>query len=126
MKISFLLVFALTSYCGVTIGAPILPDGWRLPTKAELGEEHFPGKYRTSQIIGDFNGDGIKEGAYILISKDGKYEGLFAYIYLDGKENWFELGKLNFHESIFMVLTLYVPENYDVICVTDEECNTRL
>ena len=83
-----------------------LPDGWRLPTEEELsGEERdnkhnaYQSKSRFSKAVGDFNGDGKEDVAYILISEKFNGDGLF--IYLSGPEgfHWLNLEMDNWDES---------------------------
>jgi len=94
-----------------------------MPTSNELSDEWRSGKYKNAQAIGDFNGDGLIEGAFLAVSRDGKYEGLLAFVYLGGKEQWFVLSKNNLSGSVFMGLDLYKPGKYKVLCETEIECN---
>ena len=103
-------------------GGPTMPDIWRLPNENELSDKWRTGTYKNAQAIGDFNGDGLIEGAFLAVSKDGKYEGLLAFIYINNQEKWFVLDKIALDKTIFMGLDLYKPGKYKVLCETDDEC----
>lgn len=56
-----------------------VPTGWRLPTKAELANHwRLTSPHYFAIAQGDFDGDGIADKAYILVSRDEKHVGLFA------------------------------------------------
>jgi len=71
-------------------GGPVLPAGWRYPTKEELGRE--PLRHQSpngfSVASGDFNGDGVPDAAYVLISTTSSGEGLL--VRLSRPEHQFE------------------------------------
>jgi len=66
------------------------PAGWRFPTEADMKgnwleyRELFPKPYHTRA---DFNGDGILDDAWILISRDGTGSG--AFVFLSRKQGGF-------------------------------------
>ena len=103
-------------------GGPTMPDEWRMPNENELSDKWRTGKSKNAQAIGDFNGDGLIEGAFLVVSKDGNSEGLLAFIYLNNKEKWFVLDRSELNKTVFMGLDSYKPGKYKVLCVTDEEC----
>ena len=120
-----LYIFIITSLLAANValaGGPTMPDEWRLPNESELSDKWRAEKYKNAQAIGDFNGDGLVEGAFLAVSKDGKSEGLLAFIYLNNKEKWFVLDSSEMNKTVFMGLDLYKPGKYKVLCVTDEEC----
>lgn len=57
----------------------ITPTGWRLPTKAEL-TDHWrrTNPYHFAIAQGDFDGDGIADQAYLLVSRNEGHVGLFV------------------------------------------------
>ena len=103
-------------------GGPTLPSEWRLPTDKELESIWREGEYKNTIAIGDFNGDGLVEGAFLAVSKDGNYEGLLAFIYVNNKEKWFVLSKSKFQGTVFMGLDAYKPGKYNVLCTNETEC----
>ena len=121
-KIVILLLILCISV-PVFAGGPVLPDEWRMPTDQELSDNWRTGKYKNAMAVGDFNGDGLIEGAFIVVSKDGKWEGLIAFVYLPNKkEQWFVLDKNELYNTVFMGLDLYKPGKYKVLCETESEC----
>ena len=122
MKLYIFIITLLLSINNLFAGGPTMPDKWRLPNENELSDKWRTGKYKNAQAIGDFNGDGLIEGAFLAVSKDGKSEGLLAFIYMNNKEKWFVLDRSEVNKTVFMGLDLYKPGKYKVLCVTDEEC----
>ena len=123
-RFSTILVILLYA-SGVYSSGLILPEGWRLPNKHELSDSWREGNYKNAYVIGDFNGDGKNEGAYLAVTKDGKYEGLIAFVYLDEKEKWFVLDRMKLGNTVFMGLSLYKPGKYMVLCLSGDECNGK-
>ena len=94
-----------------------------MPNEKELSDSWRTGQYKNAQAIGDFNGDGLIEGAFLAVSKDGKWQGLLAFICSSNlKEKWFVLDKIELHNTVFMGLDSYKPGKYKVLCETDLEC----
>ena len=122
MKLPVFAIALLLGTTDVLAGGPVIPDGWRLPSEKELGDEWRSGEYKNAEVIGDFNGDGLIEGAFLAVSTDGKDEGLLAFVYQGGKEKWFVLDKVPFNGTVFMGLDKYPPGKYKVLCDTDAEC----
>lgn len=122
MKLYIIIIVSLFGINTVFAGGPIVPDEWRLPNEIELSDKWRTGKYKNAQVTGDFNGDGLIEGAFLAVSKDGKSEGLLAFIYINDKEKWFVLDINELHETVFMGLDIYKPGKYKVLCNTDAEC----
>jgi len=103
---------------GACAGGPVLPSEWRDPTVAEMSNE--PVKLA---ISGDFDGNGKVDGAVIVVSKDGKKEGLLAFMYFSEQEKWFLLDQAPMAKTIFMGLEKYSPGTYPVLCETQAECD---
>jgi hypothetical protein len=63
------------------LSAPI-PAGWRLPTAVDLGTGRPTRPSFPSGIVvsGDFNGDGRKDEAALLVTTDGSRYGLFVFL----------------------------------------------
>lgn len=120
-RILLILLFLLFSSNAFSSG-PVLPEGWRTPTESELSDEWRSGKYKQATAIGDFNGDGLIEGAFLAVSDDGKKEGLLAFVYVNHKEKWFVLNEKDLNKTVFMGLGVYKPGEYKVLCATDAEC----
>jgi hypothetical protein len=60
-----------------------LPPGWRSPIDFDLGNDDDWRKEDADGYLvvrGDFNGDGIIDGARLLIREDGSGMGLFAFV----------------------------------------------
>lgn len=69
------LLLALTSQVAFAVEPPA---GWRLPTKKELAAEPLRSRSSTksAEVVGDFNGDGTKDHAYLFKSTKFSGEGL--------------------------------------------------
>jgi len=122
MKARTFIILGILLTFKVSAGGPVIPGEWRMPSENELSDEWRNGKYKNAQVIGDFNGDKLIEGAFLAVSKDGKLEGLIAFIYLNNKENWFVLDKHEFHKTVSMGLDICKPGKYKTLCAADEEC----
>ena len=122
MKSYILIITSLLTINFAFAGGPTMPDEWRMPNENELSDSWRAGKYKNAEVIGDFNRDGLIEGAFLAVSKDGKSEGLLAFIYINNKERWFVLDKSKLYKTVFMGLDIYKPGKYKVLCVTDSEC----
>lgn len=100
----------------------MLPENWREPTNKETYQE-YDGSNLNTLISGDFNGDGLVDGATIVITKDNKNQELLTFIYdSKGSENWQVLDTLPFLGYVSMGLAKVPPRKTKVLCVTDQEC----
>ncbi len=101
---------------------PTLPKGWRMPTDAEANGGVRKEHGIESLVHGDWDGDGLVDGAMLVVSDDGKIEGLLVVTFPRGKEKWFVLERGDFDGSLFMGLEKYGPGTYEVLCDTESEC----
>lgn len=99
---------------------PLPPKGWRLPNKSDYIAENLKfmkGKI-PSYVIADFNGDGIKDFALILIRNRSKKFGLF--VLLGQKDGSYRLIKLDESKKEFSHLnigiSLMTPGKYETAC----------
>lgn len=103
-------------------GGPVLPKEWRLPTDDETYQAYDQSHLNTL-ISGDFNGDGLFDGALIAITTDNEKQELLVFIYDKNlHEKWQVLDSMPFSGSVTMGLSKVLPGKAKVLCVTDEEC----
>ncbi|MDO9182084.1 MAG: hypothetical protein Q7U04_06730 [Bacteriovorax sp.] len=76
----YLFFFLLTVSSAFASKTNMLPSGWRLPTKLELGDD-WRKKDRNlfASIVGNFDDDKIPDEAKILVSTDNKKIGIFIW-----------------------------------------------
>ena len=78
-----LLLFSAFGTCSAWAEQKI-PNGWRVPTSAEL--ESIDYKWRAADpqkfelVLADFDGDGIKDEARLLVNTSGKKYALFVFM----------------------------------------------
>ncbi len=88
-------------------GGPVMPDEWRFPTKAELDTPVRQSQSLRASVAGDFNGDGLVEGANLAIRVGSEEGALLAFVYSsDLKETWFVLDVMPKAELLRMGLSL--------------------
>jgi len=113
-----LFSISLTSHAG----GPVLPEKWRFPTPSE-GHKEYNNSQINTLISGDFNSDGLVDGALIVITTDNKSQDLVVFIYDKKlKEQWQVLDSLKFTGKISMGIRKYKPGKYKVLCETEKEC----
>lgn len=99
------------------------PAGWRIPTKKELAAEPLRGKSPTksAEVIGDLNGDGTRDHAYLFKSTKFSGEGLavrlsspkgFIWKIID-QTDW---GKEYPNVDLAMGIDLAKPGDYKTAC----------
>ena len=79
--IGIVILLRISSACA----GKIIPRGWRIPTSAEMQAEYDQWRNRDKNrfllVEGDFNGDGVRDEARLLISKKNPPRlGLFAFV----------------------------------------------
>lgn len=104
-----------------------LPEGWRLPTEKELSGEERDNQHnstnsdnRFSQAQGDYNGDGLIDKAYILVSTEFNGDGLFLYISDNGKYSWLPLEIDNWDKSYPDKNYIYTSPNMGIGTLSSE------
>jgi hypothetical protein len=125
-----ILLFISIAYAGKSI-----PRGWRVPINSEMQNENDENdKWRNSDknkyllVEGDFNGDGVRDEARLLISKKNQPRlGLFAFVsQKDGTFKTFLLIEVSKDPSYFQALGIekVSPGEYLTACgkgITDCE-----
>ncbi len=121
IKLWFLITLVLI---GTAIHAemkPPLPEGWRLPTKAETtqGQEwrdEDAGRYLS--FSADFNGDGVMDQALLLIRDHPPGLGLFASVsQKGGQKKIYLLDEIN--DSAYLAvmgISIVEPGRYKTAC----------
>jgi hypothetical protein len=111
-------LFALSiSYSCVR--APIsLPQDWAIPPNVELkGEWRKESPNGYGFLKADFNGDGIMDQAYILIRKDNRRIGIFAFVsQKDKKSRTFMLEEMDYRDLEDAAIKVVPPGQYVTWC----------
>ena len=125
------LVLTSVGGAGVSgIAPPNLPDGWRLPSTDELSNTDRNGSVsRFSVVVGDFNGDGESDQAFLLVNTKDNMQGLWVYL-SRGHDRYFWI-PLNMirspgttSETIKMSVDLLHPGVQDYECIDgDAHCD---
>lgn len=119
----FLLSITLTSSIA-NAGGPALPEQWRMATEEETYQEYSDSHLNTL-IAGDFNGDGLTDGAIIAITADNKKQELVVFLYNKNHiEQWQVLDSLPFSGFVSMGLAKVSPGKTKVLCETEDECKS--
>lgn len=86
-RLKFLVVCIFVATALPVLGADILlPRGWRMPTNQELGDDwRNKDAKRFATATGDFNGDGKRDHAMLLVPVRG--EGIGLFVFLSQKDN---------------------------------------
>lgn len=111
--------------CGVcfstfSLAGPIIPDGWRLPVPSDYTE--FDRKYfdegLPNKVSADFNGDGVTDIAWILVSQRGDKSALFVGLgKSDGGYKVIKLDTNLLHSNILnMGISEANPGKYQTAC----------
>ena len=113
-----LLVLCFLAF-SASAGGPVFPPGWRSPTDEELQDSWRDNCLnRCAWIAGDFNGDGLVEGAFLAIHEKRRVFSLLAFVYsAPSKARWFVLDELGDPSWVtIMGVQLYQPGSYRVMC----------
>ena len=94
-------LFLLILLFSCSANASEIPDGWRLPTIAELsGNERNSSKTKYAQATADFNGDNKQDKVYILKSIKFNGEALFIHLSEGNKYKWVPLDIINWDQLV--------------------------
>lgn len=105
---------------------PVYPKGWRAPAADELVHVMRSNKNnRDTLASGDFTGNGLVDGAAILVRKDKKEIALFLFTYDNAykKEKWRKLDSQKYSKMISLGIGTYPPGKYKVLCTGSDECD---
>lgn len=81
VKPAMAVVFLITPAALALADNMALPNGWRMPSKLELGADwRQRDTEKFSVATGDFNGDGVSDRAVLLVSQSGKRAGLYVFL----------------------------------------------
>jgi hypothetical protein len=111
--------------------AQSLPPGWRLPTEKEMAElARNDSASRFAKAVADFNGDGIRDEAFVLKSTRFSGEALWVRLSSADKQfNWIKLDETNWGEKypnvdLSMGIDVQPPGTYPYGCFKDaKDCN---
>jgi len=121
LLLSISLVFFLTSH--VYASGPTYPKQYRNPTKEELSSEWRkadPEKYAT--IAADFNGDGLVDGAFLLVDENHKKLDLVVVlINKNFSETWIKLQSMDYTAFKYQGITLVEPTTVSVYKIDTTE-----
>ena len=120
MRITQFILMALLP-CTALSAEP--PKGWRLPTEKELIAEPLRSKSPTNSaaVVGDFNGDGQTDYAYLFVSTVFDGEGLLVWLSTPTGYSWKVIDTTNRGESshsveLEMGIDLAEPGEYKTAC----------
>lgn len=110
--VSLILLIAVLS---PVLAAQDLPLGWRRPTKSETADE-WRNKSRTRFLIvsGDFDGDGRRDVAEILVNPSGKKFGVF--VKLAATRHWQSLVTYDLDSLGRYAIEFVKPGKYKTAC----------
>ncbi|MCG8433080.1 MAG: hypothetical protein MJA83_03485 [Gammaproteobacteria bacterium] len=121
------IVFLLLGFTPATQAAPpVLPQGWRLPTEAELQDSLTTRNACTAyclQTAADLNGDGLQDGAVLVIHSDGTRSAVFAYLASSGNAyQWYLLEEYGNAEAVLsMGVEHFARSKQDYFCAEADE-----
>jgi hypothetical protein len=112
-------LFSLTQYSICQSGDIQLPKGWRLPTATETNDDWREKDVNRYLLVkADFNGDGIKDEANLLVNDNGDKFALFAFLSQNGSE--FKTFQLTDHREIAYIKVMGIevvqPGKYKTAC----------
>jgi hypothetical protein len=112
----FIVLTSLTSAQSI----PEFPAGWKPATKSDYSDEYlsFRKNQVSNHIEADFNGDNIKDHAWILINSSKKTFGVFVFLGVGNGS--YKMMMLDEHkretEKLFMGISLLEPGQYKTAC----------
>jgi hypothetical protein len=114
------------SWVRPTFTEPAMPNDWRLPTVEEL-KNHW--KWTDAEIkenlrvFADFNGDGIKDEAKLMVKNNGSAIGLLVALSSKNKENEWVLLDSGFPKAMQKYrISSKKPSVYQVSCRIRRPC----
>jgi hypothetical protein len=113
MKTIITIIFTLIVSTAFA-GGPVLPDGYRIPNKKELSLVFRESdRYRFSMAVGDFNGDGLVDGALLAISPNQKELVLYAFLCTKDDQlfKWFKLESLDYKSIRYTGVRYIKPQS---------------
>lgn len=123
MKISFIAI----AFVFITVASPLhaqsmpeFPAGWKPATKSDYSDEHlsFSKNQIPNHIEADFNGDGIKDHAWILVNTSKKTFGVFVFLGTGNRS--YKMIIIDEHkretEKLSMGISLLEPGQYKTAC----------
>jgi len=117
----FLLLLLMPIYCAALEVVP--PDGWRLPTEAEMADEPLRNESPTKNaiVVADFNGDGKQDYAYLFKSTKFSGEGLLVKLSSPQGYVWKVIAQTDWGDKypsveLAMGIDLAKPGRYETAC----------
>lgn len=117
-KLAVVVVLLITPVAFALADDMPLPNGWRMPSKLELGDDwRQKDAEKFSVAIGDFNGDGVLDRAILLVSRNGKRAGLYVFLSGNGGFKAYALDVKNSAEVLpVMGIAKVTPGKYKTAC----------
>lgn len=105
-------------------GGPVLPEKWRAPTYDERCETAFDFCFGVL-VSGDFDGNGLTDGAVVVISQDDREQGLLVFMYesVTETERWVTLDVTPYAGKVSMGIQLVPSGFHEVLCQSEAECS---
>ena len=112
MKNLILIILLFIPFVANASG-PSMPDGYRVPNEEELSlAERDSDKYRYAMAAGDFNGDGLVDGAFLAINHNKKEVALFVFLCTDKDQvfKWYKLESFEYRTIKYTGVRLIKPQ----------------
>ena len=120
MRHSIIFIAILLLFSNNAFGEPLLPKGWRVPTKDETKydipiREKDP--YRYLRVIGDFDGDKITDEARILVNDSKNKMGVFVFLARNGSYKTIQLVEYDNKDWVKAIgISIVEPGEYKTAC----------
>ena len=125
----FLFIFLLFIPLYAHAGGPGMPEGYRMPSEQELSlPERNSDKYRYVMAPGDFNGDGLIDGAFLAVNDDKKEVALYAFLCTDKDQvyKWYKLESFEYESIKFTGIRLIRPQTISFYPDINDEKKQKL
>ncbi|MEW6288501.1 MAG: hypothetical protein AB1545_01475 [Thermodesulfobacteriota bacterium] len=110
-KVISIIILLLPSI--VMAGGPSMPDGYRRPNEAELASPNRDeDRYRYEMAVGDFNGDGLVDGALLAIDDNNKELAVFVFVCTanDQVYRWYKVASLEYRDIKYTGVKSLTPQ----------------
>lgn len=106
-----------------------MPEGYHMPNEHELSlPEHNSDKYCYVMAPGDFNGDGLIDGAFLAINDDKKEVALYVFLCTDKDQvfKWYKLESFEYESIKFTCIRPMKPQTISFYPDINDEKKEKL